>query len=74
MPGSCWGRYARIGVLEVNADVERVAMISERCRAVRNVVATWERLNVGTTERCAYRRALAEAEHLAAKLNKEVKS
>jgi len=69
MPNSCWGQYKRVAVLEVLDHVERVRMISERAQGVVRVVETWERLNVGRTERCAYRRALAEAQALAQRLN-----
>ena len=69
MPASCRGRYMRVAVLEVPAGVERATMISDRARDVVRVVETWERLSVGLTERCAYRRALAAAKALAAKLN-----
>src|SRR5271155_1024935 len=62
MPSSCKGRYRRVAVLEVLEGVERASMISERARDVIRVVATWEKLNVGTTPRSAYGRALAEAE------------
>jgi hypothetical protein len=69
MPNSCWGVYRRVGVLEVEADVdERRLSIDARRRGVVRVHATWERRNVGTTARCAYQRALAEARELAASL------
>jgi hypothetical protein len=69
MPNSCWGTYRRVGVLEVEADVdERRLSIDARRRGVVRVHATWEKLHVGTTARCAYQRALAEAEALAASL------
>lgn len=68
MPGSCWGVYRRVAVLEVERGTVP-AMISERARGVVRVVETWEKLNVGKTERCAYRVALREAEELAARLN-----
>lgn len=71
MPQSCWGRYRRVGVLEVPAGVQSVGMISERDREVIQVVETWEKLNVGSTERCAYQRALTEAHALAERLNRE---
>lgn len=70
MPGSCWGQYRRVAVLEVMAGAEP-AMISKRARGVVRVVQTWERLNVGTTERCAYERALAEARELVERLEGE---
>jgi len=69
MPQSCWGIYRRVAVLEVEDGVERVAMISERARGVVRVVTTWERCNVGTSSRCAFARALTEAEELANALN-----
>jgi hypothetical protein len=69
MPGTCWGIYRRIAVLEVEDGVESVAMISPRARGCVRVVQTWERLNVGTTDRCAYQRAMVEAEDLADALN-----
>ena len=71
MPSSCWGRYRRVGVGELEPGVEGPpTMLSSRSRQVTRVVETWERLNVGTTERCAYQRALREADALATKLNK----
>jgi hypothetical protein len=69
MPSKCWGSYRRVAVIEVEAGVTGVAMISERARGVRRIVETWEKLNVGTTSRCAYQRALDEARALAAQLN-----
>ena len=71
MPSSCKGTYRRIGVLEVADGVERASMISPRAKDVIRVVDTWESLNVGITERCAYRRALKDAEAMAEKLNAE---
>lgn len=69
MPASCWGRYARVAVLEIEDGVEDVAMISPRARGVLRVVQTWECLHVGRTERCALARALREAECMADELN-----
>lgn len=69
MPNSCWGTYRRVALLEVKDGVESVAMISSRARGVVRVVQTWERLNVGKTERCAYERALTEANARASKYN-----
>lgn len=71
MPASCWGKYRRIAVLEVDADREHVSMISPRARGCHSIVATWEKLHVGTTDRCAYSRALVEATDLADRLNRE---
>lgn len=69
MPSSCKGHYRRVAVLEVQDGLLYVSMISPRARGCVRVVATWERLNVGSTERCAYRRALAEAQAMADRLN-----
>ena len=68
MPGTCWGKYRRVAVLEV-VQGTIPAMISKRARGVVRVVAKWEKLNVGTTHRCAFQRALDEAHILAAQLN-----
>lgn len=64
MPSTCWGRYRRIAVLEVEPGIDRVSMISERARGCIRVVRTWERLHCGKTERDAYSRAWREAEQL----------
>ena len=69
MPNSCWGIYNRVAVLEVHDGVTRASMISDRSRDVVRVVETWEALNVGKTERCAYRRALKQARAIAADMN-----
>jgi len=70
MPSSCWGRYGRVAVLEVDSMMRTsVSMISERARGVIRVVRTWEKLNIGKTERCAFERAIAAAEELAQELN-----
>jgi len=61
--------YRTVAVLEVDNGVEDVAAISERSRGVRRIVRVWPRLNVGSTERCAYANGLREAEALARKMN-----
>jgi len=71
MPGSVrmkHGTYKRLAVLEVERGFDHVAMISARARGVVRVVATWEKLNCGLTERCAYGRALQSARALVADL------
>jgi hypothetical protein len=45
------------------------ARLDQRCKGIVRVVETWEHLNVGLTERSAYRRALKEARTLAMLLN-----
>ena len=72
MPNSCWGTYRRVAVLEVDAVCQSVSMISDHARGCRRVVRTWERCNVGTTDRCAYAQALAAAYELAAELNAKI--
>lgn len=67
MPLKCWGKYRRVAVLEVDC-AGLPSMISDRARGVVRVVRTWEKLNVGSTDRCAFEVALAEAYALAAKL------
>ncbi len=69
MPNTCWGVYRRIAILEVKAGVKKVAMISTRARGLVRIVRTWEKLNVGTTNRCAFERALSEARALCDRLN-----
>ena len=87
MPSSCWGHYRRVAVIEMDDDwlaVQRMrdviegrrprrgpAMISERARGVVRIVATWERRHVGSTERCAYIRAIGEAQSLIDRLTAE---
>jgi len=73
MPNSCWGRYGRVALLEVRCDDEGrpilPGLISDRPHCVVRIVRTWERLNKGTTDRCAFAVALQEAEDLACELN-----
>ena len=69
MPTSCWGIYGRVAVLEVDARLKGVSMISTHAIGCHKVVATWERLNIGITNRCALRKGLVEAEQMAKNLN-----
>lgn len=46
--------------------------ISKHSKGVVRIAQTWENCNVGTTARCAYRRALPEAEALAARINADL--
>jgi hypothetical protein len=74
MPPGCWGQYRRVAVVETDLPgLVEPRMISERATGVVRIVDTWEKLNVGTSPRCAYRKALREAEALAEKLNNEGK-
>jgi hypothetical protein len=70
MPSSCKGRYRRVAILEVeDAYANGVRMISKHAKGVIRVVCTWEKLNVGQTERGAFQRALREADAQCAQLN-----
>lgn len=73
MPASCWGRYKRVAVVEVIDPAIAVPAIDARRKNVVRIVRTWEKLNAGSTERCAYSRALAEARALATELNAAAK-
>ena len=72
MPNSCWGRYGKVAVVELEPGFrERPSMISERAVGLKEIVAEWRRLNVGSTERCAFQVALAAANELCDELNEE---
>ena len=62
MPASCWGRYARLGVVRT-VDGKEPSMLSARARTVDAVLETHERLHVGkASERSAFMRALADVQ------------
>ena len=65
MPASVRSPYQRVAVVEVDEAIlgpdELPKMISPRARGVIRVVETWERCFVGSSDRCAFRRALVEA-------------
>lgn len=68
MPASNrYGEYRRVAVVETNGTMPR--QIHPRHRSVKRIVATWERLNVGKTPRCAFHRAYRDAQEMAANLN-----
>ena len=73
MPTSCWGRYRRVAVVIVECDEGgtpiQPRMISTHARGVIRIVRTWERLNVGITDRCAFARAKADAQIVADQIN-----
>ena len=75
MPNSCWGRYRKVAVVEIEDGFKgKPKMISRRAKGVARVVALWDKQSVGKTARCAFRQALAAAEALCARLNAEVVS
>jgi len=67
-----FGRYRNVALVKLTRDYadagRRPAMISKRAAGVVNLVELGT-YSVGTTERCAYRRALAEAEAETRRLN-----
>ncbi len=72
MPGSCWGKYRRVAVVELSDPAVRPKTISSRAKGVERLVKTWEACNVGKyapVGKCAFSRAVKEAEALAAELN-----
>ena len=73
MPGSCWGRYRRVAVVELDDGFQgEPKFIGEHARGVRRVVRVWERCNQGVAfphARCAASYAWREATGLAERLN-----
>ncbi len=68
MPSSCWGSYGRVAVIETDG-VNYPKQINPTHKAVKRIVYLADKLNKGTTDRCAFRKALIEAKALAAELN-----
>lgn len=73
MPSSCWGTYRRVAVMEVQRGYDP-CRIDTRLRGVVRIVETWERCNVGTSDRCAYSRSVRAAHSLAARLNAQAQA
>lgn len=69
MPSSCWGKYGKVAILEVEEGIDSVKMISARARGVVRVVRVYDRLSKGKTDRCAFNRALIACQAEAAALN-----
>lgn len=63
-----WGKYQRIGLLEVLKGYTP-SRIDIRNNSVIRVVQTWEKLHTGTTERDMFTRYLRHAESVCAELN-----
>jgi len=78
MPSKCKGQYRRLAIVELNPAAIMAARlagqqitelrIDPRDKRILRIIATWERLNVGITDRCAYGRALADAKAMLARL------
>lgn len=73
MPNTCKGVYKRVAVLRVDHHEREPGFVPKTIREMRGVeiAKTWEKLNVGKTEACAYRVALAEAETYAAECRRD---
>lgn len=70
MPASVKSPYRRVAVIETDLpEGEEPKKIDARDKHVLRIVETWERQFVGATERCAYQRALAEAEAMVERLS-----
>lgn len=61
IPGHRSSSYRRIGIVKIIAG-ERPKTMNLRDRKVLAIPYTWERLHYGTTDKCAYARAMKEAE------------
>ena len=68
MPSSCWGTYGKIAVVRTDGK-NMPKQINPRHKSVKSIVKIWRKLNVGTTDRCAYNVALKKANLLADLLN-----
>lgn len=68
MPVTCWGKYARVAIIEVDEGAE-VPKIIRNTRHAR-VYRLWDKLHKGGPASAFYR-ALEEANLLAARLNEE---
>ena len=70
MPSSCWGKYGRVAIMEMEADAPFPAMISPRASGCVKIHKVWNKLFWGTSERCALRRAVEAARQLIESLEK----
>lgn len=69
MPASCWGKYGRVAIVEIEAGSGAPSRIDEREKNVVAITRLYDRLFWGTSDRCAYRRALALAGKMCEGLN-----
>lgn len=68
MPNSCWGNYGKVAVVETDG-VNMPSQIHPGHKSVISIRYLADRLNKGKTSQCAFRRALARANEIAAELN-----
>lgn len=69
MPNSCYGVYGNVAVVELSVMGKMPKSIDERHKSIASIPFYRGKLNVGSTEKCAFRRALAQANRIAAELN-----
>jgi hypothetical protein len=70
MPTSCWGRYRRAALVEVEEGVIP-KMISMRARGVVRIVEVHEKLHAGETDRSAFGKAMFALQAKADRLNSD---
>lgn len=66
MPNNCWGRYGKVAVIRRRSDVMPSIIVDSKNF---DIIEVWDRLNIGSTDRCAFERAKARALRLAEELN-----
>mgnify|MGYP003148158255 CR=1 FL=1 len=69
MPASCWGKYRKVAVVELAQPGVMPKQIHPRHKTIRRIVRMWDRLYAGTTDRCAFAKAMTLAKTLASELN-----
>jgi hypothetical protein len=72
MPSKCWGRYARVAVIELNEGYGSTPYIKEGIKQVKRIVELWDKCHVGKTDKGEFQKRLKEAHELCAQLNAAV--
>lgn len=67
--GSRYGHHGRVAIVECDASAPPPKRISKRSRGLKRIVSIEEPLNIGKTDRCAFRRAIVAATAECARLN-----
>lgn len=78
MPASCWGKYGRVAIVECSYNIatkefNTPKQIHPNHSSVVKIIHTWERLFIGTSDRCAFINAILHAEKIADELNSKQK-
>ena len=68
MPSKCRGKYGRIAIVETDG-INLPKQINPTHKSVIRIVRSWERLNIGKTDKCAFKKALIEANDICKELN-----